>query len=406
MKALNQVLEQRVHRLARQKVRASTQPGVLLNIIEGEMSSFLTDVLNQKLREEQDQMLQRAYYQRGGDGRKRNGFKFVRLKGLFSAFSLSRPVLRGRTPNSPILQGFKRLGKGLLAMIASRFWLRGCSTDAVAQEINNTFGTSLSKSDISKFTQDILPDVQSWLSRPIPEKIEYLFLDALYLPVRRPAFTTKQALLVAIGIDPDGKSHVLGFLLGDRENSDTWNALLKELLARGLDRNALKLTLSDDHKAIRAAVHDILGVPHQFCIIHKMRNALARVSSKNRKEFYADFKAAFWAPSRDQAMLALGRLQEKWQPVYPKAAQIACADPERFLVFMDQPEKLWTALRSTNIIERFNREIRRRLRPAGAMHSENELWKLLWSVSVEQEKRWHRRKGRVVKEHKELKLAA
>lgn len=391
MKSLNQILEQKIHTAVRRKVRACTQPGVVWNIIEGEMGAYLTDILNQRLKQEQDQFLQRASYARCGDGRKRNGFKFVRLKGLLSAWKLRRPVLRAQTPPSPLVETLRRLGSGLLSLIASRFWLRGTSTAAVAQEINSAFGTKLAASDVSRFTETILPDVQAWLTRPLPQNIAYLFLDALYLPVRKPGFTKKQALLAAIGLTSDGKRHVLGFLLGDRENQDSWSTLLKELLARGLKRDALALVISDDHKAIASAVSDVLGLPHQLCIIHKMRNALVRVAAPHRKEFYADFKAAFWATSEQEAFVALGRLQAKWAKAYPKATQIACANPEAFLRFMNQPAHFWTILRSTNLIERFNREIRRRLRPAGAMHSENELWKLLWAVSTEQEKRWEKR---------------
>lgn len=403
MKTLTQMFEQQVHRAARARVRSCTQPGVVWNVLEGEVSAFLSDVLHQKLKQERDELLGRAPYERAADGPRRNGFKTVSLKGLFSAFRLRRPVLRGKTPASPLLESLKRLGSGIVGLIASRFWLRGAATRAVAQEINGAFGTRLSASDVSRFTETVLPDVQAWLGRPIPKNIRYLFIDALYLPVRRPGFTSKQALLVALGVTESGHRHVLGFLLGDKESLDSWSALLKDLLARGLNRDALALVVSDDHKAIRSAVNQVLGVSHQLCVIHKMRNALVRVGRQHRAAFTLDFKAVYWAESKDLALLALGRLQATWGRIYPKAVQTATADAEHFLRFMDQPKSLWTSLRSTNIIERFNRELRRRLDSAGAIHSENELWKLLWAVGSEQEKRWERRR---VRGAKELALAA
>jgi transposase-like protein len=347
--------------------------------------------------------LGRAPYERSADGPRRNGSKIVRLKGIFSAFRLRRPVLRGKTPASPILEAFKRLGSGIVGLLASRFWLRGTATRAVAQEINDAFGTKLSASDVSKFTETILPDVQTWLNRPVPQEIRYLFIDALYIPVRRPGFTSKQALLVALGVTESGHRQVLGFLLGDKESLDSWSALLKDLLARGLNRDRLALVISDDHKAIRSAVDQVLGTAHQLCVVHKMRNALVRVGRQHRTAFYHDFTAVYWAESKDQALLALGRLQATWNKIYPKAVQTAAANAEHFLRFMDQPKSLWTSLRSTNIIERFNRELRRRLDSAGAMHSENELWKLVWAVGFEQEKRWEHRR---VRGAKELALAA
>ncbi|MGH3850275.1 MAG: IS256 family transposase, partial [Pseudonocardiaceae bacterium] len=209
----------------------------------------------------------------------------------------------------------------------------------------------------------------------------------------RDSFTSKQALLAAVGLTPEGRRFVLGLLLGDTENIDSWSALINDLLNRELNRNAIAMVISDDHKAIHSAVEQTLGLPHQLCVVHKMRNALARVSSQHRKEFYHDFTAIYWAPSRQEAFQALGRLQNKWNPVYPKAVNISSANAERFLLFMDQPRHLWATLKSTNLIERFNRELRRRLRPAGALPSENALFKLVWSVSVEQEKRWSRQKA-------------
>jgi transposase-like protein len=241
------------------------------------------------------------------------------------------------------------------------------------------------------------------MQRPITQTITHLFLDAIYLPVRRPGFTAKQALLCAVGIAKDGTKHALGFLLGDRESADAWNALIRELLVRGLNHKALRLVISDDHKAILAAVAEQLNTPHQLCVVHKMRNALARVAAKNRKDFYADFKAVYWAQSPEDAQRALGRLEAKWGSMYPKATQIACANSEAFLRFHNEPQYLWRTLRSTNLIERFNREIRRRLNSVGTMHGENVLHKLLWCVATEQEKRWTKTKLPTVKE---LKKAA
>lgn len=181
---------------------------------------------------------------------------------------------------------------------------------------------------------------------------------------------------------------MLGFLLGDRESDDSWSALVKDLLARGLDRSKIRLAISDDHKAISAARDKLLAVPHQVCVVHKMRNVRVRIAAKDQKAFLADFKKIFWAESREEAYKAIGQLQATWKGRYPKAVELTCADPDRFLRFLDEPRAIWSTLRSSNLIERFIRELRRRLRPAGAMQAEGEVWKLVWSVSNEHERRW------------------
>jgi transposase-like protein len=391
MKSIAQLLDQQVRQIARRKVREAIQPGVIGNVLESEMNAVLSQIVNARLVEQRDEALRRADYQRGGDGRLRNGFKPVALGGLFGNWSILKPVLRRGTPAYPLIQLLKRSGRNVLGILGSRFWLRGAATRAAAHELNAVFGSRLNPHDISTFSNELLPAVKAWLARPLPAGIVYLFLDAIYLPLRRKT-TDQQALLVALGLTADGHAHVLGFLLGDRESTDSWSTLLKELLARGLDRSILRLAISDDHKAIRAAVDQELAVPHQLCVVHKMRNARLRVASKDRRAFLRDFKAAYWAESKDQALLALGRLQATWQSAYPAATRTALADAEAFLRFMDQPRALWTTLRTSNLIERFNRELRRRLRSAGALPGEDSLWKLVWSVSVEQDKRWSRRR--------------
>jgi putative transposase len=407
MKSVNQLLESRMHKNVRMKVRSCTQPGVVENIVDSEMHTFLADVLQEKLKEEQAALLGRRPYQRGSDGRKRNGFKPLRLRGLFRKIIIRRPVLRTATPHSPIISLFKAFGNGIVAMIASRFWLRGTSTRATAEELNRTFGTKLNSCDISRFSDIMLPEVVAWLERPITEIFEYLFLDAIYLPFQMPGSTEKEALLCAVGLSKTGKRSVLGFLVGNRENHDSWSALLKDLLKRGVSRDTIEMVISDEHKAIISAVAENIDKPHQLCVVHKMRNALARVyGKKHRGEFYADFKATYWAASKVEALRALGRLEARWSRQYPKATAIACSNPEAFMRFMVHTESFWTILRSTNLIERFNRELRRRLNSAGAMHGENEIWKLAGTVAIEQENRWAKRAYRKSESVKELILAA
>ena len=248
----------------------------------------------------------------------RNGFKRVDLPGLFGRMALRRPVVRRGTLRLPLLEALKAAGQGLRNVLAVRFWLRGASTRAVAEEIRAATGAKLSHSTVSTLSNALKPTLDAWEKRPIPPGIRYLFLDALYLPVRREKFTRKQALLVALGVDAEDRRHVLGFMLGDRENQDSWQALLKDLLARGLDRQALQLVISDEHKGIESAVSHLLGVAHQLCIVHLLRNVKARVAAPNWKALLADLHRVFWAKSRDDAFRALGTFQGQWQTRYPK----------------------------------------------------------------------------------------
>jgi len=390
MLAVNQLIERVAHRQVRQRVRMSLQPGTLNAIVTQEIATVIAESLNAQLVVERDEALARAPYERSEGSRLRNGFKPTRLMGLWGEMWLRRPVVRSGNLSLPLLDALKGGGRHLRDLLAVRFWLRGASTRAVAEELRGAIGAKMSASTVTTLTNALEPVIRAWEKGPIPADIRYLFVDALYLPVRRPGFTKDQALLLAIGVDGEDRRHVLGFVLGDRESKDSWSSLIKDLLARGLDREALRMVISDEHKGIESAVADLLGIAHQLCIVHLMRNVKARVSAPNWKEFLVDLHATFWASSREKSLLALGQLQGRWGARYPKAVELVTRRFDDHIRFFDEPERLWVLLRSSNLIERFNREMRRRLDSAGAMHSELEVAKFVWSVSQAQKTRWQR----------------
>ena len=388
MLAVSQLISQDVRRQLKNRVREAVESVDVQAMMQQEVNAVIVAALNAQLVVERDEVLGRLPYERQTGATSRNGFKLSRVPGLWGSLTLRRPAVRRGVLRLPLFDALKAAGKGLVEVLAVRFWLRGTSTRAVSEELNDALGSKLHASTVSTLTNALEPALRDWENRPIPEGICYLFIDALYLPVRRPGFTSKQALLVAIGVDENAKRHVLGFLLGDRESQESWEALIENLLARGLKRDLLRLVVSDEHKGIEAAVTNRLGVTHQLCVVHMMRNARARVAAPDRGAFLLDLHATFWAPNREDAKQALGTLQGRWGQRYPNAVRIVAHRFEDHVRFFEQPQSFWTLLRSTNLIERFNRELRRRLNPAGAMHSELEVLKLTWAVASAQEKRW------------------
>lgn len=390
MLTASQLIERVAHRQLRQRVRMSLQPGTLNAIVAQEVSTVVIESLNAQLVAERDEVLARAPYERVEGSPKRNGFKLVSLPGLWGRMTLRRPVVRSGSLPLSLLDALKAGGQRLRDVLAARFWLRGASTRAVAEEIRAATGAKLSHSTVSTLTNALEPVIRAWETSPIPAGIRYLFLDALYLPVRRPGFTKEQALLLALGVDGENRRHVLGFALGDRESKDSWASLLKDLLARGLDREALRMVVSDEHKGIESAVAELLGISHQLCVVHLLRNVKHRVASPDWKAILEDLHRVFWAARREEAVRALGELEGRWGRRYPKAVSLVTRRFDDHVRFFDEPAAVWTLLRCTNLIERFNRELRRRLDSAGAMHSELEVSKFVWSVAQAQHRRWAR----------------
>lgn len=205
MLTVSQLIERTAHCQLRRKVRMSLQPGTLSSVVAQEMNAVIVESLNAQLAAERDLALSRAPYERAEGSAKRNGFKPVRLMGFFGEMWLRRPVVRAGSLKLPLLDALKSAGTRLRDVLASRFWLRGTATRAVAEELHSALGARMSASTVSTLTNALEPTIRAWETSTIPEGIHYLFLDALYLPVRRPGFTSEQALLLALGVDGDGR---------------------------------------------------------------------------------------------------------------------------------------------------------------------------------------------------------
>lgn len=334
----------------------------------------------------------RLPYQRSEKPIYRNGYKLLSFPSPFGRLQLFRLDSRNAVPFSSLLHSLRKGTKHLLAFLAIRFWMKGASTRAVSRELNRAFGVNLSPATVSTLTNALEPVIEAWQKKPIAPDISYLFLDATYLPFKRPQKTHKNALFLALGVTSEGTRHFLGYFVGDRESTDSWEAFLDELLDRGLRRDHLRLVVSDHHKGIEGAVQSRLGLPQQLCLVHLLRNLRARVSRTNWKLFLEDFKAIFWARSKEEALVAKGRFVERWEKWYSKAVGMVVERFDGYVQFMNEPKPLWRYLRSTNLIERFIREVKRRTRSAGAMHSELEVGKLLYSVTQDQEASWRNRR--------------
>jgi len=392
MKNIPQYLQNLTRQKMDAKVRSFLDPGLLQKWAAEAFNRQVLEAINAQMVKERDEFLGRQPYQRDLEPVYRNGFKTVAVPSLGGLLNLRKPVLRLGGFVSRTWKAVREAGRSLPGFLAGRLWLRGIGTRAAAMEINNTFGTHLSPNSITRITQDLAPAIREWEKRPLPSNLRYLYLDALYVSLRGPEHFEKSALLVAIGVDEHMKRHFLGFLLASRENRETWSALVQDLLDRGLSASSIRLVISDAHEGIREAVKDLLRTPHQLCVVHKQRNARARVSHANQKAFIVDFNRVFWAENRSQALVALGQLKSRWEKVHPKAVETVERDLEDYLRFFDEDRKYWTITRSSNLIERFMEELRRRLKPARGLQNEFELDKLVYGVATAQQERWNRLK--------------
>jgi transposase-like protein len=257
----------------------------------------------------------------------------------------------------------------------------------VAAVVEKLCGTEISSAMVSRAAADLDGVLESWRNRPLG-CFPYIYLDARYESVRQNGKVEDAAVLIAIGIDECGKRQVLGVSVSISEHEVHWREFLQSLQQRGL--TGVQLIVSDSHSGLKAARVAVFGgVPWQRCQFHLQQNAQAYVTRQDMKTTVAqDIRAIFNASDRDEADRLLKRAVEKYQQIMPKlAAWMETSLPEGLTVF-SFPENHRRLLRTTNGVERVNKEIKRRTRVAGLFPNEASCLRLVSAILIEISEDW------------------
>ena len=284
------------------------------------------------------------------------------------------------------------LEKGLrseraLTITLAEMYVQGVSTRKVKAITEQLCGVEVSAEQVSRATAQLDEVLQEWRERPLGE-IQYLYVDARYEKVREAGQVRDAAVLVATGITPQGERQVLGVSVSLSEHETHWKAFLKSLKARGM--NGVKLVISDDHEGLGAARRAILGsVPWQRCQFHLQQDAGAYVPKQAmRAEVAADIRAMFNAPDRRTAEEFLQAAIQKYARSAPRlSAWMEENLAEGFTVF-NFPLEHRRMIRTTNSLERVNKEIRRRTRIFGVFPSKASCLKLVSALLMEISEEW------------------
>lgn len=345
-------------------------------------------LINEAMFIERQQVIGARHYERS-ESRKgqANGFKAKGVKSRVGELKLAIPQVRGGVDFYP-----SAIEKGLrseraLKVAIAEMYVKGISTRRVTKVLEQMCGLDISSSDVSRAASVLDEELAKWRNRPIGE-IVHLILDARYEKVRIGGAVTSAAVLVAVGIQPDGRRVVLGVDVALSEAEVHWRDFLRGLLSRGM-HGVLSVT-SDDHSGLRAALQSTIpGAICQRCQFHLQRNAQAYVSKVSRKaEVASSIKAVFNAPDRNEADRLLNMTVEKYQKCEPKLAQwMETALPEGLAVF-SLPKHTWVKLRTTNGVERLNREIARRTKIAGLFPNTDSILRLVSALLSEISEEW------------------
>ena len=246
--------------------------------------------------------------------------------------------------------------------------------------------SGISKSQVSRLCEEIDQRVKAFLDRPIEGDWPYLWIDATYVKVRQAGRIVSVAVIVAVGVNADGRREVLGLDIGPSEAETFWTGFLRKLARRGL--RGVKLVVSDAHEGIKAAVAKVLATTWQRCRVHFMRNALAHAGRSGRRVVSAFVATAFAQNDAEAARVQWRRVADQLRAKLPKLAALMDDAEADVLAYMTFPAQHRTKLHSTNPLERLNGEIKRRTEVVGNFPNEAAITRLVGAILLEQNDEW------------------
>ena len=346
------------------------------------LKKLLTWFLNLVMQLEAMQQVGAEHYQRA-ESRKahRNGYKDRSLKTRVGEIQLKKPQFRGISFETKVFDRYSRVEKALINAVLESY-LQGVSTRRIQDIVSRLGIESLSASSVSRISKELDEKVEEFLKRPIEHPIPYLFVDAGYFKVRSDSRYVTKAFMIVTGIRDDGYREILGARIADGEDEHFWSGLFQDLDDRGL--SGVQLVVSDGHKGIQKSVEkSFLGASWQMCHVHLMRAVLRNVAKKYHKEIAEKLKIAL---EDETEMLQL--IQELESKGYSKSADTA----ERFRFslwnYKAFPREHWRRIRTTNGLERINKELKRRSRVVGAFPSDQSFMRLGVSILIDINEEW------------------
>ena len=357
------------------------------------MAAAFTTLMNHAMQIEREQVLKAESHQRTADRQGyANGFKPKTMNTRVGQLELRVPQTRGYRDENGRPFYPKALDRGVrseraMILAMAEMYVQGVSTRKVTAVVEELCGLEVTSTQVSRAAAELDEQLDAWRNRPIGE-ITYLVLDARYEKIRHDGAVRSCALLTAIGIGTDGKRSVLGCSVQLSEAEPHWRKFLESLLKRGM--HGVRLVVSDDHSGFRAARQATLaGVPWQRCQFHAIQNAMKHVPKvAMRPEVARDLRRVFDADEPAEAERRLKEVVARYQKTAPQlAAWLEHAIPEALTV-LTIPAAHRRRLRTTNSLERLNREIKRRTRVATLFPNEASLLRLASAVLSEISDDW------------------
>lgn len=269
-------------------------------------------------------------------------------------------------------------------------YLTGISTRTLSMLSKRLIGRSISAEEVSKANKELTGAVEKWRNRDLSqERIKHIFVDGVIFKMRLKWSVENIPVLAAIGVTEDGTKLVLGLQSGDKESATNWREFFRDLKSRGLDGTSVRLGIMDGLSGLEKVFEEEFpNAKVQRCQVHVARNVLAKVPHKLKKEVADDLRSIFYASSKGKADEFYRSFYKKWNKEIPSAVKSLTHSIDACLTFFKFPEEEWISLRTSNIIERLNKEFRRRTKSMEIVAGEDACYRLLAFISLKMELTW------------------
>jgi len=316
----------------------------------------------------------------------RSGYYERDLITRIGKIELRVPQDRGGRFSTELFERYARAEKALLAALCEMY-VQGVSTRKVKAITEELVGHSFSASSISAIVKRLDGELERFMRRQLAEPFPYLIVDARYEKVRVDHVIRDQAVMIAIGIGWDGRRQVLAIEVAHRESAPSWSAFLRGLKERGL--HGVEFVVSDDHDGLKKAIRETLtGCHWQRCYVHFLRNALDHLPRKGDAECLQELRWMYDRRSLKEAKSDLAAWIKKWGDRYAKFVDWVEENIEQTFTYFVLPAAHHKHMKSTNMLERFNEEIKRRTRVVRIFPNEASCLRLIRALGVERHETW------------------
>lgn len=352
------------------------------------MLPMIKDLLESAMRAELDIHMESTHSQDyQSKPNRKNGTTTKTIKSAHGSFSLDTPRDRNSSFSPQIIEKQQTfLGDAIQENILSMY-SKGVSYKDIQDHLESMYGTKISKGKLTEITDRILPELENWKNRQLEAIYSIVWMDAIHYSVREDNLTVKKAVYIILGYDMHGKKDILGLYIGASESSKFWLTVLEDLQSRGVQD--ILISCMDNLSGFTQAVESIYPLTDvQLCIIHQIRNSMKYVSHKNFKFVMVDLKKIYKALNLDAATIAMDEFESKWNDKYPIIVKSWRNNWLHLTRFFDYSKDIRRMMYTTNIIEGFNRQLRKYTKTKGAFAGDNALMKLLYMASMNISEKW------------------